>query len=625
MSNSTQPKTSVRVMNGLIALALAAFVLGIYWPTVRTIDLDLADLGYQGQWIEGYAKRVTAVTPGGPADRAGVKTGDVLEFNPAQNADWVLAGYRDMPEGFTGNLIARHADGTRSSVTLAPVRTAYLPTLNDRLALVVRLAGFSFATLIGVVLVWTRPCLMTWSFMLAMAGSGPGRVWWPYFLAYAATIPDSGVLQHVVNPLLGNAFFLVIFALCFPNPTVPGWSRWKRTLVIAASVPAVAMFAGIARSPFVSDSQALGTAMWVPFALLTCTFAIVLLVRTYRRSEAKERARLKWAILGLSVYLSIFVLGTVLIVPAQWTPGWRSGNPLTPTLWLFALAQGVLLPLIIGYAVLRQRVVDVQFALSRTVVYGIVSTIVLVFLAVLHWLLGRMIEHSRLAVGLEGLAAVGLGLALHRASHGINVTVDRVLFRRHHAAEERLRQVTAALPYASTERSITEALVNEPAHNLQFASAALFYRNSPEGPLQRVRSEGWDDSHASSLDPESLLVRYLQAEHTAVRLDDEQQWLPPEVPDGSAHPVLAVPIVSQHSLSAVVLYGSHVNGTLPDPDEVELLAALAKAAATSHLQVRIATLSREVETQKIKNEQLEASFRLLAQARVGTPPVEGVQ
>ena len=433
------------------------------------------------------------------------------------------------------------------------------------------------------------------------------------------------MLQHVVNPLLGTSYFLVTFALCFPSPTVTGWSRWKRTLVIAASVPAVAMFAGIARSPFVSDSQALGTAMWVPFALLTCTFAIVLLVRTYRRSEAKERARLKWAILGLSVYLSIFVLGTVLIVPAQWTPGWRSGNPLTPTLWLFALAQGVLLPLIIGYAVLRQRVVDVQFALSRTVVYGIVSTIVLVFLAVLHWLLGRMIEHSRLAVGLEGLAAVGLGLALHRASHGINVTVDRVLFRRHHAAEERLRQVTAALPYASTERSITEALVNEPAHNLQFASAALFYRNSPEGPLQRVRSEGWDDSHASSLDPESLLVRYLQAEHTAVRLDDEQQWLPPEVPDGSAHPVLAVPIVSQHSLSAVVLYGSHVNGTLPDPDEVELLAALAKAAATSHLQVRIATLSREVETQKIKNEQLEASFRLLAQARVGTPPVEGVQ
>jgi hypothetical protein len=109
---------------------------------------------------------------------------------------------------------------------------------------------------------------------------------------------------------------------------------------------------------------------------------------------------------------------------------------------------------------------------------------------------------------------------------------------------------------------------------------------------------GWGGAHASSLDPESFLVRYLQAEHAAVRVDDEQQWLPPGMPEGSAHPVLAIPIVSQHALNAVVLYGSHVNGTLPDPDEVVLLEALAKAAATSHQQVRIATLMRERETQQ---------------------------
>jgi hypothetical protein len=258
-----------------------------------------------------------------------------------------------------------------------------------------------------------------------------------------------------------------------------------------------------------------------------------------------------------------------------------------------ATASSVILVLSIGYAVLRQRVVDVQFAVSRTVVYGIVSTIVLVFLAVLHWLLGRQIEHSGLAFGIEGLAAVGLGLVLHRASHGINMTVDRVLFRKHHAAEERLRQVTAALPFASTEQGIAEAIVLEPARNLDLASAALFYRESAEGPLRRALSVGWEEQHASSLDPESLLVRFLQAEHQALPLEDEQQRLPFGVPEGVAHPVLAIPIVAQHSLNAVVLYGSHVNGTLPDPDEVVLLEALAKAAATSYQQVRIATLMRE--------------------------------
>jgi hypothetical protein len=79
----------------------------------------------------------------------------------------------------------------------------------------------------------------------------------------------------------------------------------------------------------------------------------------------------------------------------------------------------------------------------------------------------------------------------------------------------------------------------------------------------------------------------------------------------------------QHSLTAVVLYGAHVNSTLPDPDEVELLGALAKAAATSHQQVRIANLAREkaelaretlklkygAEIEKGRNDQLSALLR----------------
>jgi hypothetical protein len=45
------------------------------------------------------------------------------------------------------------------------------------------------------------------------------------------------------------------------------------------------------------------------------------------------------------------------------------------------------------------------------------------------------------------------------------------------------------------------------------------------------------------------------------------------MPEGSAYPVLVIPIVTQHVLAAVVLYGAHVNATLPDPDEVALLEA----------------------------------------------------
>jgi len=597
MKNSTKPKTWVRVVNGLAALAVAVFVLVNYWPLVKLFDLSRADLQYQGVWIGGHAKRITAVTSGGVADRAGLKPGDVLEFDPSRKDDWVLASYRDMPEGFTGTLPVRRADGTRAVVTLAPKRVAYLPTLNDRLALLARLAGLTAVALVGVLLVWARPGLMTWSLLLAFVATAPAKVWSEYFLAFRGTQPDLSVLAVAVPGLLYLNVLAVPFAFSFPRDTMTRWPLWARAIFPALLVALNALACpALNIQPFAQD--VFPPQSWTNWALgsvLTYSVAFLGLAATYWRSGGNERARLKIVLLGTACWLAAILFPVMLFIVPYNLSNPLTGSGLTAAHWFLGVAIGLILPLTMAYAILRERVVDVQFAISRTLVYGVASTIVLVFLAVLHWLLGRMIEHSGFAFGVEGLAAVGLGLVLHRASHGINTTVDRVLFRKHHAAEERLRQVTAALPFASTEQSIAQATVIEPTRNLELGSAALFYREAAEGPLKRVLAVGWDESHAATLDAESLLVRYLQAEHAALRLDDEQQWLPAGMPEGSAHPVLAIPIVTQHVLTAVVLYGAHVNSTLPDPDEVVLLEALAKAAAVSHQQVRIAMLTREKE------------------------------
>ena len=71
-------RTWVRALNGFLALAFAAFLLGSYWPIIKTFDLHRADLGVKGEWIGDHARLITAVTPGGAADRAGLKPGDVL-------------------------------------------------------------------------------------------------------------------------------------------------------------------------------------------------------------------------------------------------------------------------------------------------------------------------------------------------------------------------------------------------------------------------------------------------------------------------------------------------------------------------------------------------------------------
>ena len=162
-ANATHPSTTSRATNGMLGVVFCAFFLASYWPVIKVIDLSRADLEFHGIWIGGHARKITAVTPGGVADRAGLRAGDVIEFNPARDADWVLAGYRNMPEGFIATLPVRHVDGSRSLVTLAPERVGYLPTLNDRLALVVRLVGVTILLLICLAMVWVRPSVMIWS------------------------------------------------------------------------------------------------------------------------------------------------------------------------------------------------------------------------------------------------------------------------------------------------------------------------------------------------------------------------------------------------------------------------------------------------------------------------------
>jgi len=44
MTNFTQPRTFVRAINTLFAVAPAAFVLGNYWPIAKVFDLARADL-----------------------------------------------------------------------------------------------------------------------------------------------------------------------------------------------------------------------------------------------------------------------------------------------------------------------------------------------------------------------------------------------------------------------------------------------------------------------------------------------------------------------------------------------------------------------------------------------------
>ena len=608
MSGTGHPGTLVRLVNALVALAIVALAFATYWPMTRLVELHRADLGIRGEWIGNHAKRITRLEPAGVAGLAGLRVGDVLEFDPGRDDDWVLAGYRDMPQGFTAQLLVQRVSGSRALVLLEPDRVAFLSGVNDVLATVAQLTTASVVILLGVGLIWVRPGLMTWSLFLAYFSAFPYYPWTAYLLAY-----QSGrtleFWAFTAGLFVSSIIAIVPFALCFPRDCIRNWSVGRQALVVAPCAAAVVVVGMHLRViPFERDLTSFGSGhialvllAFVPVLLV----AVLLLVRSHRAADGPTRARLRWVLLGMAAAMTGIVLAIVLGLVPYLVDGAVSGAALTVPGWGIVLCAGILFPIALGVAVLRERVVDIQFAVSRTLVFGAVSSLVLVVLAAVHWLLGKLIEQTHLAIWIEGVVAVGVGLVLHRVTRASIRLVDRLLFRRRHAAEAHLRRVEAALPFATHGRSIAEGLVIEPARELDLASAAVFYREGVAGPLQRMLSQGWTDEHVTVLDADCLLVRTLQVSHAPLRIDGHD-LLPPDTPQGAGQPVLAIPLASQQVLRAVMLYGAHHNATLPDPDEVALLHELATAAEASYQQVRIRALSREIEQQSAKIAVLEA-------------------
>ena len=183
--------------------------------------------------IGGYAKQVTAVTPGGVADRAGIQASDVLDFVPVRTRTgcWPAIGRCPMDSG--ASLPVRRADGSRIQVDFTPQRVAYLPTLNDRMALLARLISLTVMAVVGVFMVWARPGLMTWSLLLAFSSGWPsGRPPGLFtFFAFEATgaRPQSSLPSCRVR-FIALVFAFVTFALCFPRNTLAAWAWRKRVL-----------------------------------------------------------------------------------------------------------------------------------------------------------------------------------------------------------------------------------------------------------------------------------------------------------------------------------------------------------------------------------------------------------
>ena len=243
---------------------------------------------------------------------------------------------------------------------------------------------------------------------------------------------------------------LVFIPLYFPDGRL--LSRRWRIVALAGLIGTVANIVSLAIVPEIMDVAAndldlitptmrlagiLNRYISTPLTTVAVVGAIISIILRYRRSGQAERAQMKWV-------FSTILLGILVI-------SWADSVPLLfPAMQTFIdnfsyqifLLFPIALPVVIGIAIMRYRLYDIDIIIRRTLVYSLVTLALLAVYFSSIVLLQRLFtgvtgQQSPLAIVISTLLIAALFNPLRQRVQSI---IDRRFFRKKYDAQQVLEQ-----------------------------------------------------------------------------------------------------------------------------------------------------------------------------------------
>jgi hypothetical protein len=280
---------------------------------------------------------------------------------------------------------------------------------------------------------------------------------------------------------------VVLFFLLFPNGRfVPRWTRWLAVAFIAFLV-SQELFPEL-----YSGSPALEmVTQWVFMGL------VVSLVwsQTYRYrkvSSQEQRRQTKWVVFGTTLAIA----GSFVKVPLDFSL-LTGDTPFTLLVLKIVFALSFLLvPLSISVAVLRSRLFDIDVLINRTLIYGVLTAILVGFyfgsIVVLQGIASVVLQvpfvvltgqKSTLAVVASTLLIAALFNPLRRR---IQSFIDRRFYRSRYDARKTLETFSAKLRDETDLEALNDDLVGVVAETMQPAHVGLWLRPAQDRSAKRL-------------------------------------------------------------------------------------------------------------------------------------------
>jgi two-component system, NtrC family, sensor kinase len=459
------------------------------------------------------------------------------------------------------------------------------------------------------VFAWLAAGLAVWNlgvFGLRSTATPAAAFGWEWFLHFGV-IPIPVLFFHYVLAFLdaprGRAALVTGYAL---------------TALFLGVSPSWLFISGVRDTPWgFAPVTGLAYALFVIHFQCYLVAGLVLLVRAYRRTTSSfKRNRTILVIFGAVVSL----LGGAMDF-LRFLLDWESLYP-------FGIPANAVFGLALGIAIVRYQLMDVGALVKRMVLYLLTSVALAPILFVGLWALDQL-AFARPA-GLNAPADTGLlvrdalilllvftvALPLIRQLEG---GLARLMFRRRHGVRDALIALSRELAAQLDARALGTTLTGGLVAKVPVSHASLHVHDRLADAWPALASAASDDSATPEIVPAPAVVAWLRMTGRPLAVEGAGVMgmaLALETALAElerARVALLVPVLLEGEPAAIIVVGEKLSGEVFDPEELELLEALAGEAAIALRNARLyGELGAQLDELQRTQAQLVQSAKLAA-------------
>ncbi len=234
----------------------------------------------------------------------------------------------------------------------------------------------------------------------------------------------------------------------------------------------------------------LGLIALLPIAIVA---SLVSLVRRYRRSVGTERLQLRWLVTAAVIVAVLYGIA----LPIGLVTGWDTNTTPLPISILesVAILSFALIPVSIGIAVLRYRLLDIDLVISRALLFGALAIFITAVYVALVVGVGALLG-GRADPVLSAAAAATVALAFQPARRRAQRLADRLVFGKRATPYEVLSEFSDRIGSAFAVDDLLPKMARALADGTGAVRSDVWVRVG-----ERLRPEGTWPSDAEPIDP----------------------------------------------------------------------------------------------------------------------------